>query len=44
MEYTLKIAKISSQQLHSTIHRHPKIIEIHRYTHHVNLYNTEFLF
>ena len=43
MEYTLKIAKTSSQQLHSTFHSHPKIIRICICTHYAKEYNIPLL-
>jgi hypothetical protein len=42
MEYTLNIAKTSSQQLHGIFHRPPKIIKICIYTHYTKVYNIQF--
>ena len=44
MEYTLKIAKTSSQQLHSTFHSLLKIVIICICTHYAKVYNIPFLF
>jgi hypothetical protein len=44
MEYTLKIAKTGSQQLHGTFHRTPKNVKICICTHYTKVYNILTLF
>ena len=44
MENTLKIAKTSSQQFHSTLHRLSKIIRIFLYTCYTEVYDVALLF
>ena len=44
MEYTLKIAKTGSQQLHSTFHRTLKIVKIYKHAQYTKVYNISTLF